>query len=255
MREDAASPMTAQSRTAIAPDTGALRLGGGVPPGAESSSAPLVTAEIPAVPASSDYGVLLPDGSIWYPGSRRRLPAPLLLRLVVWILAFATLVVAAGDFVIHFHPNWVNPLRNVATTTSPSVATGGRRPAVASTSGTSGPATRTSGQVSLIAPQPPGLPPQTSAYSVGADPYAVEVTASHLTWVGVWSLVNGQVSAFRAQQTLQPGQTGTFIENGPVEVKVGASLTVVKIFAGGHEIGLLNQPTPWSFYLEPATAG
>ena len=47
-----------------------------------------ITAEIPAVPVSPAYGVLLPDRSIWYPGSKRKLPAPTFLRVMVWALAF-----------------------------------------------------------------------------------------------------------------------------------------------------------------------
>ena len=54
----------------------------------DTRGATAITAEIPAVPVAPAYGVLLPDGSIWYPGSKRKLPAPTFLRVIVWTLAF-----------------------------------------------------------------------------------------------------------------------------------------------------------------------
>jgi hypothetical protein len=61
---------------------------------------------------------MLPDGRLWYPGSKRRLPAPLLLRVVVWALAFLVVIAAAGVYVIRYHPTWVGPLRRVVPAAS-----------------------------------------------------------------------------------------------------------------------------------------
>ena len=97
------------------------------PPG-ESRGGTNVTAEIPAVPVAKSYGVLLPDGSIWYPGSKRKLPAPLFLRLIVWTLTFLVAIGLAGLLVMRLNPSWVDPLRRTAaagTGTSPSGSTPG----------------------------------------------------------------------------------------------------------------------------------
>jgi hypothetical protein len=236
----------------IASDTGALRVTRGAAPVPESpAGSPLVTAEIPAVPGSSSYGVLLPDGSIWYPGSRRRLPAPLLLRMAVWVLAFATLVLAAGDLVIHFHPSWVNPLRRVVASASlPGTRSTGSRQITRGKSGS----TATTGGVTKMSPQPSGLPGDTTVYTIGASPYTVEIGANHVTWIGVYSISNGLRGALVDQKTLQGGQTGTFQETGPVDVSVGASEVTVKVLSSGHEIGTITQATPWNFFLEPKAA-
>ena len=83
-----------------------------------------ITAEIPAVPVAPAYGVLLPDGSIWYPGSKRKLPAPTFLHVIVWSLAFLVAVVGAGLIVEHYHPSWTDPLRHIVGTPGQSVAAG-----------------------------------------------------------------------------------------------------------------------------------
>ncbi len=260
MREEAASPTAAQSRrTLIAPETGTLRLTGGVPNVYEApSGAPSVTAEIPAVSAVSDnpsYGVLLPDGSVWYPGSRKRLPAPLPLRVLVWVLAFATLVAAGADLVIHFHPSWVNPIRRVATAAGATAGSSASQHPGSSTAAPGGSSSVGSAGVTELSPQPAGLPPSTTAYAVNAAPYTVQISASHLTWVGVYSIVNGQPGTAVAQATIQPGQSATFDETGPADFSVGASLVTIKVLSGGTQIGSIDQRTPWNFFLEPKPAG
>lgn len=72
-----------------------------------------VTAEIPSVPVQRGYGVLLPDGTIWYPGSKRRLPAPLALRVLVWLLFLILLIGIAALVAERLHPDWFSLLRHV----------------------------------------------------------------------------------------------------------------------------------------------
>lgn len=72
-----------------------------------------VTAEIPSVPVQRGYGVLLPDGTIWYPGSKRRLPAPLALRVLVWLLFLTLLIGIAALVAERLHPDWFSLLRHV----------------------------------------------------------------------------------------------------------------------------------------------
>ncbi len=264
MRDETTSAMAATSRTSIAPDTAALKqtvlTGAAAPPTTavptfDSVSSTFVTAEIPAVPASPNYGVLLPDGSVWYPGSNKKLPAPLLLRVAVWILAFATLLAAAGVFIIHYQPSWVNPLRHV--TTGPAAAATG----VSSNTKSAGSKTKSTGggnvrSVTLMSPQPAGLPSGSTAYTLPVSSYTVAVSADHTTWVGVYPITNGQAAALPTQQnTISGGASAQFQENGPVMVSVGAGLATVKIYDGSNYLGTLNRPTPQKFWLEPKSAG
>ena len=104
----------ATSRTAVTPfEPSTERSGDGA---VDARGGTAITAEIPAVPVAPAYGVLLPDGSIWYPGSKRKLPAPTLLRVTVWTLAFLVAIGGAGLIVEHYHPSWMDPLRHVVGT-------------------------------------------------------------------------------------------------------------------------------------------
>lgn len=262
MRDEATSAMAATSRTAIAPDTAALKqtvLSGAAAPATvavpsfEPVSSPVITAEIPAVPASPNYGVLLPDGSVWYPGSNKKLPAPLLLRVAVWILAFATVLAAAGLFIIHYQPSWVSPLRHV--TSGPAGATTGTHSTRSTAGSAAGSSGNSAGSVTKMSPQPPGLPPLSTAYTVPVSAYTVAVTADHTTWVGVFPITNGQAAAAPTQQQMVAGgATADFQVDGAVMVSVGASLATVKVLSGAHDLGTLGQ-TPQKFWLEPKSAG
>jgi len=110
-RPDAVSATSRTAITPLAPNDGRSRDGA-----TDTRGGTAVTAEIPAVPVAPAYGVLLPDGSIWYPGSKQKLPAPTFLRVTVWSLAFLVAIAAAGLIVEHYHPVWMNPLRHVVAT-------------------------------------------------------------------------------------------------------------------------------------------
>lgn len=107
-RSDAAS---ATGRTAVTPSGSNADWPDANAPDTRSGTA--ITAEIPAVPVAPSYGVLLPNGSVWYPGSRRKLPAPTFLRVVVWILALLVAIGGAGLVIEHVHPSWMDPFRHV----------------------------------------------------------------------------------------------------------------------------------------------
>ncbi len=236
----------------IAPESGALRRSYGG--GSESGTSTTVTAEIPAVPAGPNYGVLLPDGTIWYPGSQKRLPAPLILRIVVWALAFLVLLAAAGDFVIHTHPNWAQPLRRMvpasggtgsATTLPPK--TGGSSPKAAAVS------------VTKMNPQPVGLPSETTAYTVtGTTSYQLVVKATQLTWVEACKVYYGfiQTRSPIFGGDLQPGQTETISASTstPVDLQVAAAGATVRVLSGGKQIGTVATPphAPWHFRFNAA---
>ncbi|MHB1989119.1 MAG: hypothetical protein ACYCSF_14280 [Acidimicrobiales bacterium] len=247
-------PPSGLSRTMLAPDTSALFRSYG--PSPDTRTSPFVTAEIPAVPAGASYGVLLPDGTIWYPGSERRLPAPLVLRIVVWALAFLVLLTAAGDFVIHNHPAWVDPLRRMvpAAGGTPSVTT---PTTPAHRSGHPGTALGSSA-VHQTSPPPSGLPQYTTAYTItGTSTYQLAVKATAVTWVQAYKLANGaDVGAPLFAGDVQPGQTETISAKGPVDLEVSAGGATVSVLSGGKQVGALATPpsAPWHFWLEPTSA-
>lgn len=255
MAEDSPSGL---SRTTGVPN--AVASSGGEGRTTESRGGAYVTAELPAVPAAPDYGVLLPDGTIWYPGSKERLPAPLLLRVVVWALAFLVLVAAAGDFVVRAHPSWVTPLRNVVASQGSGAGTG---PAGAPSTGARASGnTSSSGSVptslALLKPQPSHLPSYTTAYSVtGSAPYQVTVAVTGVTWVQAYRLANGQQSGpplFSGD--IQPGQHRTFSAAGPLAVEVAASGTRISVASDGDRLGTVPAPgrVPWYFWFVPKSS-
>lgn len=247
MRAD--DPSSGLSRTMAATSTRAL---GHVPP-ADGSPSPNVTAEIPAIPASPNYGVLLPDGSIWYPGSRKRLPAPLPLRIAVWALAFLVLVAGAGEYIVHAHPSWVDPLRRV-------VPAGSKLPLTpsGSTSGSATTAPTTPAQsVSVANPQPAGLPYATTAYDVvGTSSYTVIVRAGSTDCYAIaYALVNGQLSGeplFDAN--IAPDESANIPATGPIDLEVYETGESIVVASGFKQIGTVTPPTvaPWHFRFLPS---
>ena len=204
MANDAASSFSGMSQTVIAPGVGADRTR--APAVRDTASGTVITAEIPAVPAGPSYGVLLPDGSVWYPGSKKRLPAPLILRVVIWIVAFAVLLAGAGDFIIRYHPSLVSAIRHVVSSSpaSPGGSNGGSRPSTTVTNGTS----QTS-QVNKVSPQPTGLAAGTTEYSVALPSYTILVSTSQRAFVTGTFMSNGQSGAAQPL-TLPAGGSHSF---------------------------------------------
>lgn len=240
MANDGRSSMS--NMTTMTPRTGA-------PPGHpdgpvhDTASGTVITAEIPAVRAGPSYGVLLPDGSIWYPGSRKRLPAPLLLRVVVWILAFAVFFAGVGDFIIHYHQSWVTPLRHVVRTQSPATLSSRTLPLQAS--GNHPPATASASGISPSSLQPGTLPwSPLTAYTVAKRTYTVSVTAGsgHPAWVAGQAFVSGQLSGPVTQQTLSPGTSLKVHADGTVLIHIGAGGTEIAVYSGLTKLATV--PTP-----------
>lgn len=221
----------------------------------ETSTGTTVTAQIPAVPVGPHYGVLLPDGTIWYPGSKKRLPAPLLLRIVVWALAFLVLLAAAGDFVIHSHPTWVDPLRRTvpAAGGTSSFSTSNTTSSSKSASPTHSAATG----LAVASPQPAGIPAYTTVYTIkGTSSYQVTVKATEVSWVQAYTLTNGiDTGSPLFSGDVQPGQTETISAKGPVDLEIAAAGATVAVQSGGKQIGTVASPpsVPWHFWLEPAS--
>jgi len=186
----------------------------------DSRGGTAITAEIPAVPVAPAYGVLLPDGSIWYPGSKRKLPAPTLLRVTVWTLAFLVAIAGAGLIVEHYHPSWTDPLRHV-------VGTPGQPASPGSTTVTTRPATGSNEmkQTSHTA--------NSVTYSVPGRPYVLAIKTTQRCYVVVKSLAS-RTNLFNA--TISAGVTQ------PVVVPRGS--TTLEAFAGGSSLSVSFQGKP-----------
>jgi len=176
-----------------------------------------ITAEIPAVPVAPAYGVLLPDGSIWYPGSKRKLPAPTLLRVIVWTLAFLVAIGGAGLIVEHYHPSWVDPLRHVVGTPGPLVNPG-------TTTETTRPA-----PVSKVMQQT-SQTTNSVTYSLPGTPYVLAIKTTQRCYVVVKSLAS-RTDLFAA--TIGPGETQS--------VQVPSGPSTLEAFAGGASLSVAFQ--------------
>lgn len=259
MAEDGTSALTAVSHSAFVPDEGS-RPRGFSAPAPDRGTSTNITAEIPAVSAGPSYGVLLPDGTVWYPGSAKRLPAPLLLRVVVWLLALAVLLAGLGDLAIRYQPSWANPFRRVATTGStirPAVTGGARQHR---NTGGGGPGTSVAATVGPLFPQPAGLPPSTTAFAVPTGAFTISVTEGpgHDAWVAAFAITNGQVAPVSYKfQTLFTGQTFTVTSTTAIRLEVAALGTTVSVLQNGKVISTVATPAhvPWNWWFEPgATA-
>jgi hypothetical protein len=186
----------------------------------DSRGGTAITAEIPAVPVAPAYGVLLPDGSIWYPGSKRKLPAPTLLRVTVWTLAFLVAIAGAGLIVEHYHPSWTDPLRHVVGTpgqpASPGSSTVTTRPAAGSNE-----MKQTSHTANSV------------TYSVPGSPYVLAIKTTQRCYVVVKSLAS-RTNLFSATISADVTQ--------PVVVPGGS--TTLEAYAGGSSLSVSFQGKP-----------
>jgi hypothetical protein len=218
----------------------------------DTTSGTVITAEIPAVRAGPSYGVLLPDGSVWYPGSRKRLPAPFIVRVVVWILAFAVFLGAAGDFVIRYHPSWVGSLRHIVPAQSAAASSGATRTGT-STASTKG--STPSEPFALMAPQPTGLQwSPLTAYTLKNSDYSVTVTAGDQpVWVQAQAYANKQVSGTAQFVTLGAGKYVLVTLPEAKLIEIAAQGATIKMYQGFTQVGIVPTPPhcPCFILLEP----
>ena len=205
-RPDAVS---ATSRAAVTPFEPSTEWPGGAAIDARGGTA--VTAEIPAVPVAPAYGVLLPDGSIWYPGSKRKLPAPPFLRVTVWTLAFLVAVGGAGLIVEHYHQSWMDPVRHIVGTPG--------QPA-----GTDGTGTTASGSNEM---KETSHTANSVTYSVPGIPYVLEIKTTRRCYVVVKSLTN-QLDLFASTISADVTQS----------VLVPSGSTALEAYAGGASLSV-----------------
>ncbi|MFZ2057851.1 MAG: hypothetical protein WAV54_10655 [Acidimicrobiales bacterium] len=218
-RPDAVS---ATSRAAVTPFEPSTEWPGGAAIDARGGTA--ITAEIPAVPVAPAYGVLLPDGSIWYPGSKRKLPAPPFLRVTVWTLAFLVAVVGAGLVVEHYHPSWMDPVRHIVGTPGQPAGTGGTgttRPAAGSNE-----MKKTSQTANSV------------TYSVPGVPYVLEIKTTRRCYVVVKSLTD-QLDLFASTISADVTQS-VFVPSGSTALEAYAGGASLSVSFHGKQVGTID---------------
>ena len=209
------------------------------------------TDEVPGVkrvviPASNGHDALNDTGSFpaapaIYTGVR---PAPLLLRVTMWLAATLLVIALGGLAVQHYQPQWLKDIHLVHHTNAlipAAPASGG----AASTSG---------GSATPKKPTHPGLVSMTNSgtasatVSVQASNYSVVVAA----WAPCWTVVHSPQSfspIFAA--TLQGGQVKVFDPtDGQLSVSMSASLVTVQVRVNGKNVpGWLFKPTSVPYLL------
>lgn len=200
---------------------------------ADTIASTVITAEIPAVPVHRSYGVLLPDGTVWYPGSKRRLPAPWPLRFVVWVLALVLVLLVAGLAVLELHSSWLAPLRHTV----------GSAPTISEPppAGNVGGSTLVSGATTLPG-QHQGWSCTTSSAgqtcTVPASSYVIDFTTAS---THPCSVVILQPSGNTLYTATQPGGTTHAVPvNGSATVRVFAGGSSVAVVVGGRAVGTIQ---------------
>lgn len=198
------------------------------------------TAEIPAVrgpraewAAATAHEraqhVVLPDGSLWYPGSDKRLPAPFALRLFVWILVFVLVASGAGLAVERIHPSWLDALRN-----SPSGPV-----MVSGSSGAGSPPTNSSpatGGFRLLSNSGTG-----ATYATGARTYSIVIRFSQRVWTVVTSPAHSHT--FLIEQVLDPAASPKqVLINGTASVTLSAATRSISVVVNGKTVGTIASP-------------
>jgi len=216
---------------------------GGAAPGATAPPAATVTAEIPVVAGDGQGRRRRPQRGTdeWY--ATRRRPAPYVVRLTVWLLFFVLVLVLAGRGVEHYHPAWLDFLRNT---------TGAHPPSRGSSA--AGASTATTG-----APRPTGTVPSGfrlvsssahgATYSVPSRAYSVVVTTTAPSWTAI--AVPAGSSTYRYAETVAPGASPkSFAVVGSSTVVVDHTVTSIGVKIGGTTVGTITAPKvgyPYSF--------
>jgi len=194
----------------------------------------MVTAELPAALGR-------PRAAGAYAASNRRpghrVPAPVLLRFLAWLLGLALVVAVAGLVALAVRPDWLAFLRN----TAPAAA---RVPAAPSTGSRS---TTSAGLVHLSSTA------AASTYTVPVSRYEVVVqTGAGRCFVAIKSPPGEAGWAYA--QTLPAGVAPKIPEQGAISVKLGATASSLAILDGSRVIGTIANPRPDYLYVfQPST--
>ena len=188
------------------------------------------TAQVPAVGRGGDPGFdprFAPTGSVGAVAWGRRAPAPLGLRILVWLLALLLAAAGAGLAVAHLKPAWLSALRvGTSTGTTPPTA-----PAASSTTAparrpSSGTTRRQTGGV-----QETSTGATSATVSVPSGQYTVLVQAQHPCWVQ--ATVPTSASPVFAAVVPAGGQQTFHSANGRLALELGASAVTVSVTEAG----------------------
>ena len=249
----AGSPDAISSRQTTTGLSAPVDATGAVPQAPDRRAGTLVTAEIPSVAVAPSYGVLLPDGSIWYPGSKRKLPAPAWLRVIVWTLGFLVLIAGAGLIVEHTHSAWLNDLRHTAGSATPPATTTG--PGTTSRPNGTGTGTGTGTGAGSSLTQT-GQSANGVTYSVPAPSYALVFSTTQPCYVQVRSEPSGTLLY---SQTIPAAPSTPVLVAGNSAVVVAAGGASLSVISNGKTLGTIPKlnvspyPFVYSFNATPTS--
>lgn len=180
-------------------------------------------------------GVVLPDGSVWYPGTAKREPAPFALRLLVWLLLFVLVLGGVGLAVEHYHPSWLAFARNGSS--GAVVVPGG------STANTGSGGSAAQGGFHLASNSATG-----ATYATGAQDYSLVITFDHPVWTVIASPAGSK--NFLVQQTLEPNASPKqVIVHGSASVQLSAATKEIAVVVGHKTVGTVADPAVTKTYV------
>lgn len=210
------------------------------PAGTPGGDGAEITAEIPLVRQGGQRPpVELADGTLWYPGVSKRLPAPFGLRLVVWLLLFVLVVAVAGLEVERVHPSWLAFLRRTGAAAS-AVAPAGKGQTAGSGGGSGTAAPK---RLTLVTKGA-----KTSTYAVPAHTYQIVVSCANRCWTTVASPAGS--SHYVLAKTLTPKDSPAAVTvTGTAAVTFAARATSLVVRSGKTTLGTIHAPEVSHAYL------
>jgi hypothetical protein len=185
------------------------------------------TAEIPVVDSTTARprrAVELDDGTLWYPGVSKRLPAPFWLRVFVWLLFFALLVGLAGLAVERYHPGWLAIFRKVSPSGVTTASTAG------SSQGVGGAGLRRVRSTS-----------RATTYAVAASSFSIVLVFDHPCWTRIASPAGSSHDLIA--QTLPASASPEVVKvRSSASVYLGASTQQIAITSAGRTLGVVQAP-------------
>lgn len=189
-----------------------------------------VTAEIPVVAGlvgRRGGAAARPSREHDYSGPRR--PAPYLVRLAVWLLLFVLLLMLGGVAVEHYHPTWLDTLRNHAVPGAP--AQGTTRAAV--------PASSTPGAASGF--RELSHTPQGATYAVPATSYSIVLTTTAPCWTEISTPAGSKRYLFA--ETVEPSASPkSFAVSGSSTVVLAHRTTSIGVEIHSRTVGTIDMP-------------
>ncbi|HLH29444.1 MAG TPA: helix-turn-helix transcriptional regulator [Acidimicrobiales bacterium] len=177
--------------------------------------------------------------------ARRRLRAPLWLKVLTWLVAACLLVVAAGWAIRTWNPQWLVRAHVLRTTSRPGATTGTSGPGSTPVGSQGRPASHQAGAAQLVA-----AGPSAAAYVVSGPRFTLSVATSAPSWIRITS----SSSAVPLLNSVQPAnQVFTYKATGTMTVAVGTSAVVVGVAVKGKPPFLGRPPAvPFTYTFTPS---